>query len=122
VSEAVNDSRIIKVLEEILMWTKVGMYPTVERMLQSQFKSARPEERLAFELLDGTRSQKDVVAISKKSIPEAKISPAALSAWVAKWEKLGLVRKNGNMVTRLFSLRDFGIDVPQAIELATESR
>jgi hypothetical protein len=121
VNEPVNDSRIVEVLQEILVWTKVGMYPAVERMLQDQFAKARPEERLAFELLDGRRSQKDIVAISKQSVAEAKISPTALSVWVGKWEKLGLVRKNGNMVARLFSLRDFWIDVPPAVEPATNN-
>jgi hypothetical protein len=35
---------------------------------------------------------------------------------VAKWERLGLIGKEGSAVKRLFSLQDFGLEVPVAKE------
>jgi hypothetical protein len=110
------DRRMLDVLEEILLWTRVGMYPAVERMMQSQFGNARPEERLAYELLGGDYNYRDIVNIAKKAVPDAKISPATISTWATKWEKFGLVQKNGKAVTRLFSLLDFGLEVPRVPE------
>lgn len=108
-----TDERIVELLEEILLWTKLGTYPSVETVMKSQFEKSAPEERLAYELLDGTKSQKDVIEICKKSIEEAKISPATLSRLVTKWEKLGLMKKDGYTFTHRFSLSDFNIEVPK---------
>ena len=115
------EERAIDVLEELLVWTKVGMYAAVESVLKTQFgESTRAEEKLAFELCDGEASQTEIIKVCKTSIADAKISTASMSRWTTKWEKLGLLRKDGNQMTRLFSLRDFGIDVPNS--KAVESR
>ena len=115
--------RMVEILEDILAWTKVGMYAAVEQMLERQFgtEDTRPEELLAFELCDGAMKQKDVVEACKATLgPGARISPGPLSRWITKWEKLGLVKRDGVRTTRLFSLRDFGFDVPQLKESAQE--
>ena len=70
-------------------------------------------ESPAFELLDGTRKQGEIVGICKKSLGrECKISPGALSTWIMKWERMGLISKKDGKNIRCFSLVDFGIDVP----------
>lgn len=105
-------SRVEDLLEQLLAWTRVGMYPVAKQLLFDKFAEARPEERLAYELLDGDRSQKDVLEVCTRSLSDPKISRSGLSSWVSKWEKLGLVQKAGSNVKRLFSLEDFGLDVP----------
>jgi hypothetical protein len=53
------------------------------------------------------------VETCEASVPDAKISPPSLSVWTTKWEKIGLVKKEGQRVTQLFSLVDFGLNVPK---------
>jgi hypothetical protein len=106
--------RIEDLLEQILAWTRVGNYAAAKQILLDNFGDAKPEERLSYQLLDGTRSQKDVLEICLRSLAEPKISRSGLSAWVTKWEKLGLVQKAGSNVKRLFSLPDFQLAVPAA--------
>ena len=107
-----NDDRVVTLLEELVTWTRIGMYSAAETLLRKQFAESRPEERLAYELLDGNRSQKQVIEICKKSVEGAKISPAAISRWIVKWEKIGLVRRSESGSKKNFSLPDFGIEVP----------
>lgn len=103
----------LNVLEEILIWTRASSFPNVKRLIQEAFSASRPEERLAFELLDGTNKQGEIVKICKEALgPESKISPGALSTWISRWERMGLVMKKEGKNIRCFSLIDFGIDVP----------
>lgn len=107
-----GNSRVEELLESILIWTRVGMYSNVLGILKAHFEESRPEERLAYELLTGERSQKEIIELCKQSVPKARISPATLSTWISKWERVGLLKKEGNSVTKHFSLGDFGIEVP----------
>lgn len=95
-------------LKEILIWTKVGMYASVKNLIISEFEEANDEKKVAFELLDGERSQSEIVDYCKDKIPDAKISNASLSIWTKTWEKIGLVERNGSKISKNFSLLDFG--------------
>lgn len=107
-------ARLVSILEEMLTWTKAGMYSSVQQLMKNQFGDARNEEKLAYELLDGKRQLGDIIQICKQVVGEAVIiSKPSLSKWATKWERLGLVKKDGKKISRLFSLADFGIQVPQ---------
>ena len=107
------EKKMLNALEELLVWTKASSFPNVKRLIQEVFSSSRPEERLAYELLDGTKKQGEIVKVCKIALgPESKISSPTLSIWVSKWEKMGLVIKKEGRNIRCFSLIDFGIDVP----------
>ncbi len=109
-----SHDRMVSLLEEMLVWTKAGMYSSVQQLIKSQFKDARDEEKLAYELLDGKRQQGEIIQICKQVVgPTAIISQPSLSKWSVKWDRLGLVKKDGRKITRLFSLADFEIQVPQ---------
>lgn len=109
-----SSPRLIPLLEEMLTWTKVGMYSSVRQLIHSQFGNVRDEERLAYELLDGKRKQGEIIKLCKQVVGHAvAISQPSLSQWAAKWERLGLVKKDGQKITRLFSLADFGISIPK---------
>ena len=105
-----TDRVIISILKEMLVWTKVGMYSSVKDLILSEFLEAKPETKLAYELLDGHRSQSEIVEYCKKNIKDPKISNASLSRWTKSWENLGLLEKNGNTIKKNFSLLDFGFN------------
>ena len=107
------EREMLKILEEILIWTRASSFPSVKRLIQEVFLPSRLEERLSYELLDGTIKQGEIVEICKKALgPECKISSPTLSIWVSKWERMGLVMKKEGKNVRCFSLMDFEIDVP----------
>lgn len=109
--EAVRE--IIRLLEEMVTWTKAGLYENVEHLIQREFEDARPEQRLAYELSD-SQTQSEIERICKAVVGEdAKISQSSVSDWMGRWERLGLIKRNGRSVSRLFSLEDFGLEVPE---------
>lgn len=108
------EREILDVLEEILIWTKASSFRSVKGVVEEVFSESRPEERLAYELLDGRITQGEIVNKCKSIVgPDCKISAPTLSIWITKWEKMGLAKKKEGKNFRCFSLVDFGIDVPQ---------
>jgi len=105
----------VEILKEMLVWMRAGSFDSVKKAFLDELGSetSKPEQRLAYELLDGARSQKDVIALCRRAIPGCKISPATLSRWVGGWERRGWVERSGMVSRRLFSLGDFGIEVPE---------
>lgn len=114
-----DSDRVVELLEELLVWTRAGMYGRVSELIQAEFKQhaeERSEIILAYELLDGSRTYKEIVQVCKASIPDARIAPSTLSSWVAKWERLGLLKKEGSTPVKLFSLADFAIEIPGMVD------
>lgn len=106
-----HNEQIKNILEEMLVWTKAGMYSSVSSLIMSEFENTRDEKKLAYELLDGDRSQSEIVGICKNEFgSDAQVSTSSLSNWVNSWEKLGLIKKYGISVTKNFSLLDFNFN------------
>lgn len=107
-----NLNRVEDLLEQILAWTRVGMYAAAKEALSAEFREAPRGARLAYELLDGKRTQKDVLELCGKKFNDPKVfSKSTLSNWVGKWERLGLIKKEGQP-KKLFSLEDFNLAEP----------
>jgi hypothetical protein len=102
-----NKDRTIELLEELVKWTRVTSIPHVKQLLEEILTS--PEEKVAYESSDGRPSQEIAVL--------ANISFHTVTVWWKKWIKVGLAEpissRGGQRAKRLFSLTDFGIDVPQ---------
>jgi hypothetical protein len=102
-----NKDRTIELLEELIKWTKVTSIPHVKKLLEEILTS--PEEKVAYESSDGKPSQ-EIAALANVSFPTVTI-------WWKKWIKAGLAEpissRGGQRAKRLFSLTDFGIEVPK---------
>lgn len=100
---------MVKLLEELVRWTKVISIPEVKKLLEEILSS--PEEKVAYESSDGKPSQE----VAKS----ANVSYVTVTVWWKKWIKAGLAEaisaKGGQRARRLFSLDDFGIEIPKLV-------
>jgi len=101
-----KDERIIKLLEEILIWMKYDYHATKEKMLEILDTD---DKKIVYELSDGERSRRDLtkyVSVSGKTI----------SNWWNDWFDSGLVvqteKYEGGRYKRLCSLTKMGIRIP----------
>ena len=101
-----TDDRVIELLEELVKWTKVTSIPKVKELLLEILP--RPEEKIAYQSSDGRASSE----VSR----EANVSYATVTLWWKRWIKAGIAEpvsaKGGQRGKRIFSLDDFGIEVP----------
>ena len=102
-----KNDRIIQLLEEILKWTRIeGMQKT--KTIFDEFVKT-DVEKLVYENSNGQTSR-EVGAIAQTS------HTTVVSYW-RKWSKFGIVEevvsRGGTRYKRIFSLTDFGIEVPQ---------
>ena len=108
--------RKLEVLEEILVWIRAASYESIKKGIMAEFEESKcgPEVRLAFQLLDGTRGQSEIVAKCREVFPEGKVSARSLSRWTTAWERRGWVAREKRVARRLFDLTDFGIEIPES--------
>src|SRR5438874_1090119 len=96
-----NDERVIALLEELVAWTRFsarsGLMETLRQVLSD------PRHLRAYELTDGTRTQKEVGADSGMSQP-------AVSAIWQRWKRLGIVRDRGGRAAHLIRPSDLGLE------------
>ena len=109
-----KQDRMIELLEELLKWTKVTSIPRVKELLLGILESA--EERIAYQSSDGKESSREVA-------DQASVSQFKVAKWWKKWIKAGIAEpvsvRRGERAMRIFSLDDFGIEIP-VIEEATK--
>lgn len=109
-----KEDTIIELLEELVKWTKVASIPKVKELLLGILES--PEEMIAYQLSDGERSSRDVAN-------QANVGQRTITRWWKKWIRAGIAEpvsvQRGERAMQIFSLDDFGIEIP-AIEAATE--
>ena len=107
--ELSKEDQMIQLLEELVRWTKVTSIPQVKKLLEEILQS--PEEKTAFQASDGSRTQGEIAKI-------AGVSQMTVSNYGKKWVKNGIAKPvsamGGQRAMRLFSLEDFGIEVPEA--------
>lgn len=102
-----KENRMIELLEELVKWTKVTSIPRVKELLLKILES--PEERVAYQSSDGERSTRSVADI-------ANVGHYRIADWWKTWIKAGIAEpvsvRRGERAKRIFSLDDFGIEVP----------
>jgi hypothetical protein len=110
-----KQDRIIEVLEEMLVWTKVTSIPHVKTILLELLPGN--EEKIAYHLSDGEHSSQEVAK-------PAGVSFGTVTRWWKNWVRAGIAKsvsaRGGERAKRLFSLEDFGIEVPQEKEVKKE--
>jgi hypothetical protein len=108
-----KEDRMIELLEELVKWIKVTSIPRVKELLLKILES--PEERVAYQSSDGERTARSVGDI-------ANVGHYKIADWWKTWIKAGIAEpvsvQRGERAKRIFSLDDFGIEVP-VIEVAT---
>jgi DNA-binding Lrp family transcriptional regulator len=114
--ELSKEDQMIQLLEELVRWTKVTSIPQVKRLLEEILQS--PEEKTAFQASDGSRTQGEIAKI-------AGVSQVTVSNYGKKWVKNGIAKPvsamGGQRAVRLFSLEDFGIEVPEVLSKTKEA-
>lgn len=107
-----NDSVVLK---EILKWIKFQSVLKAKEVLQSTL--TRDIEKLIYEYSDGRGSQEIANLVN--------VSHGTVFNYWKKWFTLGIVEpisvKGGIRYKKVFSLRDFGIEVPLMKEEKTIS-
>lgn len=107
---------MIKLLEELVKWTKVANIPYVKDLLLETL--SKPEQKVAYQVSDGKNSR-DVARI-------ANVSSFTIIKWWEKWEKVGIAEaipvSGGTRAIRSFSLYDFGIEIPEIVEADTKDK
>ena len=101
-----QDERAIELLEELVAWTRFSSRSALSELWESVLRDDR--HLLAYELSDGSRSQKDVgeaVGLSQ---------PAVSGLW-QRWRRLGIVRASGARVAHLARPSDMGMERAQKL-------
>lgn len=108
-----KEDRMIELLDELVKWTKVTSIPKVKELLLEILAS--PEERIAYQSSDG---EKTCAHVAK----QANSATGTISGWWKKWIKAGIAEpisvRRGTRAKRVFSLYDFGIEVPDIAKSA----
>jgi DNA-binding CsgD family transcriptional regulator len=97
---------MIQLLEEILKWTRLEGVQRAKTTLTELLKTHA--EKLVYEYSDGRTSRQiaDIVGVSH----------ATVTNYWKKWARYGIVKevgaRGGTRYQRVFSLSDFGIEVP----------
>jgi len=103
-----KEDRMIELLEELVKWTKVRSLPRVKELLLSILKN--PKEMIAYQASDGERSGREVGE-------RANVGQTTVARWWRTWIRAGIAEpvsvQRGERAKRIFSLDDFGIEVPQ---------
>jgi hypothetical protein len=111
-----KEDKMIELLEELVKWTKVTSIPNVKKILTAIL--VKPEEKIAYQASDGKKTIKQVAK-------RANVATGTVSGWWKKWAKVGIVEAfsvaGGTRAKRVFSLDDFGIEVP-VIKVTTEEK
>ena len=107
---------MVEVLEEILRWIKVTSIPRVKQLLLDTLPSDK--EKVAYYYSDGQDSR----AVSTAS----GVPFTTVTRWWKRWIRAGIAEavgaKRGDRAKRIFSLEDFGIEVPLTEGVATENK
>lgn len=111
-----DNQDIIEILKEILKWIKVTCIPQVKKLLLELLPS--DEEKLAYQYSDGRTSQE----VSRL----AGVSYITVTRWWKTWIRTGIAEaisvKGGERARRIFSLEDFGIEVPSPKSISLEKK
>lgn len=109
-----KEDRMIELLEELVKWTKVTSVPSVKKLLLEILPN--PEDKIAYQLSDG-KTRREIAN-------QANVSGRTISSWWKKWIRNGIAVpisvQRGKRAKRIFSLDDFGIEIPPLKEAKPE--
>lgn len=102
-------TKIVRLLEQILRWTKTGaimqLKPSIQETLQND------EAKLIYEYSDGEKSTREIGKL-------AGVSHTTVTNYWEKWSELGIVepteKYEGGRVRRLCSLQELGVALPKS--------
>lgn len=95
-------------ISEVAGILKITSYPDVKKTLECALDS--DEKKLAYELSDGIRTS-DVIAQELRRSGLSKGAASTVRGWWSEWERAGLISANGKFRRKIFSLRDYGLEV-----------
>ncbi len=98
-----EEDRMVTLLEELVAWTRFANREALVRLWREVLVD--PRHLVAYELSDGTRSQKEVGDNSRLSQP-------TISALWQKWRRLGIVTDHKGRAAHLARPSDLGVDLP----------
>jgi len=103
--------KVIKLLEEILKWIRFQGWRNVKDILLDTLKDDL--SKLVYHYSDGSSSREIAKRVS--------VSHATVTNYWKKWAKIGIVepikvRGGGIRYKRMFSLEEFGIEIPEIKE------
>jgi len=91
----------LKVLKELLVWTRVGFYADVKATLRDVINTEK--KKLSYQMADGIKSGESIRV-------ELTMSPNDLSDFFKQCTRLGLMEQlEDGKRRRLFDLKDFGL-------------
>jgi hypothetical protein len=106
--QSINQEKIIELLQELSKWVKVTSYPQVGKILNEQVQSEA--QKIVYANSDGIRTTKEFFELS------GMYSPDVSENW-KKWARAGIAKQvpvsGGTRGKSLFSLEEFGIEVPK---------
>lgn len=106
-SEINDTKRIIELLEESVKWQRFEGAQLAKKILRDLL--SKDADKLVYQYSDG-RGTKEIAAL-------AGVSDFTVRSYWSKWNIEGLVipsQKHKGRYERVFSLEDFGIDIPTA--------
>lgn len=102
-----KEDRMVELLEELVRWTRVTSFPKVKDLLIGTLTSQ--EEKVAYQSSDGEKTSREVAEM-------ANVSKFTILKWWTAWIKAGIAEsisvQRGERAKRIFSLDDFGVEVP----------
>lgn len=96
---------VAEILEELLAWTRFAHTEGLRGLLRTELSERA--SFIAFQLSDGSRSQREVAEA-------AGVSQPTISRWWARWSRQGIMRQVGETPTHLIDPADLGLEVPPA--------
>jgi len=104
-SEVTDAKKIIELLEELVKWKRFEGAQLAKKILRDLF--SKDVEKLVYQYSDG-RGSKDISVL-------AGVSDFSVRSYWKKWNTEGLVvpsQKFKGRYEKIFSLEDFGIEIP----------
>lgn len=104
-SEINDNTRAVELLEELVKWSRLQGAQTAKKILSESL--SKNSEKLVYHFSDG-RGSKEISSL-------AGVSDFSVRSYWKRWNTEGLVspsKKYKGRYERVFSLEDFGIDVP----------
>jgi len=98
-----------EILEEMLRWLRfTGMQEArdvIDDALTNEDEDKEHDKRIAYELTDGTRSQRNIAE-------HISFSYRTVGRWQEQWAKLGIIDKRDGNYEHLIALEDLGLNCP----------